>query len=146
MLGPAGCGFRPLYGPGEGASELRGAVAFGEPESTAGFSLVRALEGELGTPVETRFRLSVRARIEEEGGGITTTQETERFSLLAEADYTLGEAATGENITAGNVRAFTSYSASGTPIATRAARDDAVDRLMAILAEQIVARLAAALA
>ena len=43
----------------------------------------------------------------------------------------------------GNVDSFTGYSATGTTVATRAAERDAYERLMTILADQIVTRLEA---
>ena len=56
-------------------------------------------------------------------------------------------AATGPDgavVTQGNVGGFTGYSATGSTVATTAARTDAQDRLMVILADQIVTRLIAA--
>ena len=46
-------------------------------------------------------------------------------------------------MTSGTVQSFTSYSATGSTIATLAAQRDARARLMQILADQIAQRLAA---
>ena len=47
-------------------------------------------------------------------------------------------------VTSGTVDSFTGYSATGSTVATRAARADAEERLTTILADQIVTRLIAA--
>jgi LPS-assembly lipoprotein len=44
-------------------------------------------------------------------------------------------------VTSGSVDNFTGYSATGTTVATLAAERDAQERLMTILADQIVTRL-----
>ncbi|MEM6277307.1 MAG: LPS assembly lipoprotein LptE [Pseudomonadota bacterium] len=136
------CGFTPVYGP---ASALRGTVQVGTPDSSNAFALVRALEFRLGAVEAPRYQLRVGVDLTEEGSVITPTQEIDRFTLTAEARFAL-ETLAGAPVTDGSVRAFSSYSASGTPMATRAARDDAQERLMEILADQIVTRLAGAVA
>ncbi|MEM1236015.1 MAG: LPS assembly lipoprotein LptE [Pseudomonadota bacterium] len=138
----AGCGFTPVYGPGSGAAELRNAVQVGTPDSSNAFLLVRELELRLGAPKEVLYTLAVDVDLDETGGIITTSQDVERFTLDGTASYTLATAE-GTTVARGSAQGFTGYSASGTPIATRAARDDAQERLMVILADQIVTRLAA---
>ena len=64
--------------------------------------------------------------------------------LIGAADFTLVEAGTGRTITTGRVEDFVGYSATGTTVATVAAQRDAQERLMTILADQIVLRLQAA--
>ena len=59
-------------------------------------------------------------------------------------DFTLTETATGVIVTSGKVNNFVGYSATGTTVATLAAEEDAQERLMNILADQIVRRLYAA--
>ena len=136
------CGFTPVYAPGSDPAALRGAVSIGAPDSPNAFRLTRALELRLGQATEPEFTLAVDVTLEEEGSVITRTSEIERFTIRGEASYALG-AIGGSVITKGATRAFTSYSASGTPVATRAAREDAQERLMVILADRIVSRLAA---
>jgi len=136
------CGFTPVYGP---ATALRGAVRVGAPDSSNAFTLVRALEFRLGPPETPRYDLAVGVNVTEEGSVITSTQEIDRFTLTGNATYAL-TTLDGSTVTQGSTRAFTNYSASGTPMATRAARADAQDRLMEILADQVVTRLAGALA
>jgi len=136
------CTFTPVYGP---ASVLQGTVQIGAPDSANAFDLVRALELRLGSAARPRYMLDVQVQLTERGSVITQTQEIDRFSIAGEADYALATL-DGAPVTSGAARGFTSYSASGTPIATRSAREDAQARLMVILADGIVARLATALA
>ena len=136
------CGFTPVYGP---ASVLRGTVQIGAPDSANAFTLVRALEFRLGPAETPRYALEVSVDIDEEGSVITPTQEIDRFTLTGDARYRL-VALDGDTIASGSTRAFSAYSASDTPMATRAARSDAEARLMEMLADQIVTRLAGALA
>ena len=138
------CGFTPVYAPGSKAAALRGTVQIGEPDSGNAFQLVRELEIRLGAPAKVAYTLAVSVDLDETGGVITTSQEVERFTISGTAKYTLATL-DGASVAKGSARGFTGYSASGTPIATRAARADAQDRLMVILADQIVTRLNAAL-
>ncbi len=143
-LPAAACGFTPVYAPGSGAAALRGAVQVGTPDSANAFALTRALGQRFGPVTAQRYTLSVQVQIKEEGGVITPTSEIDRFTLLGGATFTLIEDDTGATAADGSLRAFTSYSASGTPVATRAARVDAQERLMVILADQIVTALVSA--
>ncbi len=71
-----------------------------------------------------------------EDGSIT------RYSLPGAAAYVLRDGAQTV-VTQGEVSAFTSYSTTGTTVATRAAEADARARLAVILADLIVTRLLA---
>ena len=64
---------------------------------------------------------------------------------MGSSDYSL-RAADGTTITSGSVSGFTGYSTTGTTVATEAAEADAEERLAVLLADQIMARLMAALA
>lgn len=138
------CGFTPVYGPGSDSADLLGAVSLGEPDSPQAFDLVRALELRLGPADTPRFNLEVDVDLRERGSVITRRSEIERFTITANASYAL-TTLDGDGRAQGTLSAFTSYSASGSPMATRAARDDAQLRLMEILADQMTLRLAAAL-
>ncbi|MEL6518980.1 MAG: hypothetical protein AAFQ39_14775, partial [Pseudomonadota bacterium] len=73
--------------------------------------------------------------------GITPDQEITRFNVLGRVRFALFDLTSGDLVTNGEVSNFTSYSATGTPFATQTARQDARDRLMGVLADQVVARL-----
>ncbi|MEL6550615.1 MAG: LPS assembly lipoprotein LptE [Pseudomonadota bacterium] len=136
------CGFTPVFAPGAGATALRGAVVLGTPDSANAFLLTRALRIRLGDVETPRFSLAVDARLTEAGSVITRTQQINRFTLTGTATYTLATT-DGAVAAEGEVRGFTAYSASGTTVATRAARADAEARLMEILADRILTALAA---
>ena len=73
--------------------------------------------------------------------GLTTDNEITRYNIRGRATFTLREIGTGRVATRGSVESFTSYSDITSPFATQAAGADARERLMVILADQIVARL-----
>ncbi|MEM9342461.1 MAG: LPS assembly lipoprotein LptE [Pseudomonadota bacterium] len=139
----AACGFTPVYGPQGSAEGLRGSIAIDDPSDPAGFALVRQLERRLGLPNSPTYALSADLFVTEKELGITADQEITRFNILGRARFALRDLSTGAIATSGEVDSFTSYSATGTPFATQTAERDAQDRLMVILADQIVARLLA---
>ena len=144
MAGAVGaCGFQPVYGPGGSASGLGGLIAVEEPRNQLAFDLTRQLETRLGLPQAPEYLLSADLVIDQDELGITSNNEITRYNLLGRATFDLRDIGTEALVTRGTVRSFTSYSALGTPFATQSAREDAQERLMVILADQIVARLLA---
>lgn len=139
----AGCGFAPAYGPGGVASALRGAVALAPPADRDGFDFHARLEDRLGRVGVERFRLTWTVNAQPVGAGITPTGAVTRFTLNGQASYAL-LAVDGATVASGVVRSFTSWSTSGSTVATLSAESDARKRLMVILADQVVARLIAA--
>ena len=139
-----GCGYTPVYGTGGSAAGLRGTVRVADPDSKDTFRLAGRLEERLGRVTAVRYALDYSVTHETEGLGITPDQSTTRYNILGTARYSLTEIGTGAVIAAGQVDSFTAYSAAGTTVATSSARDDALERLMVILADQIVTRLLAA--
>ena len=138
-----GCGFTPVYGPSGSAEGLTGQIAFDTPRDAEGFELVRHFERRLGLPQSPVYQLSVNLFVTETFLGVTSDQEITRVNVQGRAAFSLRVLATGAEATSGAVDSFTSYSATGTPVATESALRDARDRLMVILADQIVARLLA---
>ncbi len=146
LLGAAalsGCGFTPAYGPGGGARALQNTVLADAPQSREAHVLVRQLEDRLGRPNAARFGLSYAIKITEERMAITTDNITTRFNIVGRVTYALRELNGGAVLTTGSVDSFTGYSATGSTVATQAARRDAQERLMTLLADQLVARLMA---
>jgi LPS-assembly lipoprotein len=143
LAGLPACGFTPVYGPSGSAEGLRGDIEIDDPRDERGFSLVRALENRLGLPDNPRYRLSAQIFTGIDEIGITPEQETTRYNVKGEVAFTLTDTTTGRSVTSGRVASFTSYSATGTPVSTQSASRDAYDRLMVVLADQIVARLLA---
>lgn len=139
----AACGFSPLYGPGSAASQLQGAVRAADPTDQAGFDLVARLEERLGRPDAARYDLAYDITLDQVGVGVTADGVTTRYNLTGTVRFSLTELPGGAVLEEGTASGFTSYSATGSTVAGLEAEDDARERLMIILADQIVARLLA---
>lgn len=145
-LGLAGCGFTPVYAPGSPAARLSGRIAVAPLAGRDGFALVEALERRIGVPGTdgALYELSLDLEVRSADASIVSSVIQARFDLFGEAGFAL-RAAGGEDILlAGRVAATTSYGATATTLATRAAERDARSRLMGLLADRIMARLEAA--
>lgn len=135
----AGCGLAPVYGTNGQASVLRNAVTFTAPDTVAGFRLREQLERRLGRATTAQFDLTVTLSQKRRPATITPDGDTTRFNLVGAADWALSDA--DKVIASGTVDSFTSYSATGSTVATQAAATDATARLSVALADMIVARL-----
>ncbi|MEO0669447.1 MAG: LPS assembly lipoprotein LptE [Pseudomonadota bacterium] len=142
-LALAACGFTPVYGPGGAGSALQNRVLVDPPVDREGFLLVRQIEDRLGRTDDAAYRLSVKLTLVQENRAIDPDGDIRRFHLIGTATYELREAVTGDIVRADAVDDFVGYSATGTTVATLAARRDAQERLMTILADQIVLQLQA---
>lgn len=143
LTGLAACGFEPAYGPNGSAAGLRGAILVDNPTDRYSFELVKQLEDRLGQPVEPRFGLAIDLRLEEDDLAITQEQEILRYNIIGRANFTIYDLNTKEPLYESAANSFTSYAATGTNVSTAAAEQDAYDRLMVILADQITTRLIA---
>ena len=143
LLALSACGLHPVYGPGGAAKKLFGQVSPVDPDTPDEFLFNRRIAERLG-PAGGAYELDYTLRIAVVAQGITPDEITTRYSLNGSADYKLTEAATGETVTEGQVSTFTSYSTTGTTVATLTAEYDARQRLARMLADQVVTRLLAA--
>lgn len=139
-LGLAGCGLTPVYGTQGTAAALRGAVAVTAPETVAGYRLRSRFIERLGPVSEARFQLTVTIAQTPTPATITTDGDTTRFNLIGAATWILSDLA-GTVLKDGTVETFTSYSATGSTVATQAVETDAAARLSVALADLIIARL-----
>jgi LPS-assembly lipoprotein len=135
------CGFQPVYGPGGTGAALQNRVLVDPPIDREGFLLVRQLEDRLGRAGDPAYTLSVKLDLTQEDRAIDPDGDIRRFHLIGTATYELRESGTGNMIRADAVTNFVGYSATGTTVATLAAQRDAQERLMTILANQIVQQL-----
>jgi LPS-assembly lipoprotein len=140
-LALAACGFTPVYGPGGTGQSLQDNVSVADPVSRNDYYLVRRLEERLGRTDEGAYSLQFATGISIQGLALDPAGNIDRYNVVGATEYNLREKATGRIVTSGVVENFTSYSATGTTIATRASSKDAEERLMVILADQIVTRL-----
>lgn len=143
LLAVAGCGFTPVYAPGSTASTLRGQVQITAPETVEGYRLLQALRDRLGRAATPAYDLQVSLDITQVAAATTAEGSTSRYTMPGRATYVL-TTLSGEVLAEGDVDTFTSYSATGTTVATSAAEADARARLAALLADQIVTRLSVA--
>lgn len=143
-LALAACGFSPAYGPGGTAAGLQGRIRVSDPTDKRGFDLVERLEERLGRPDAPAFDLAFTITTASTGVGITAENAITRYQLTGFVDWTVTSRASGSRVTGGRVDGFTSYSATGSTVAGLAAEEDAMYRLMRMLADQIVTRLLAA--
>ena len=71
---------------------------------------------------------------------MSASQTLERYSLFGSLKFTPTDKE-GDVLLTNTAKSFTSYSATGTSLATERAKRDAQDRLMVILAEQVLNRI-----
>ncbi|WP_171230597.1 LPS assembly lipoprotein LptE [Ruegeria sp. HKCCA4008] len=142
-LALAACGFEPVYAPGGSGSALYGRVEVSAPNTVESYLLVQNLEQQLGRSVGSvnDYKLDVQVSTVTRGAAITTTNETQRYTIDGSAQYNLRSNATGQIIASGSVADFVSYSAAGSTVSTLADERDAKRRLMMILSGQIMNRL-----
>ncbi|MES0828034.1 LPS assembly lipoprotein LptE [Ruegeria sp. SCP11] len=145
-LALAACGFEPVYAPGGSGAALNGQVQVSAPNTTDSYQLVQNLEQRLGRSASSgsAYDLDVSVATVTRAAAITTTNETNRYSIDGEATYTLRSNETGQVIASGSVEDFVGYSAAGSTVSTLADERDAKKRLMVILSDQIVNQLYAA--
>lgn len=139
LLGLAGCGFAPIYGV---SGVTLGAFTFQGEDSVMGFRLTGRLRDRFGPPNDPQFAIKATVDVSERAAAITSDGDTSRLNVIGEADWTLTDLATDRQVDSGTVTAFTSYSATGSTVATQTAQDDARARLATMLADQIVTRIA----
>lgn len=143
-LGLAGCGFTPAYAPGASGLRLQDSIEVDAPSDRPGYLLTRHLEDRLGRAGSPRYGLSYAIDLSEAPIAISANNVTTRYNVLGEVTYALRDLQSGVVLVSGKVDNFTSYSTSGTTVATQAAERDAEARLMVVLGDQIVTRLLAA--
>jgi len=137
----AACGFQPVYAPGSGAASLRNAVQVDAPSNRTTFDMVRAIEDRLGRAENARYGLAIAQTEVVNSLAIEGSSAVTRFNIVATANFTLTDRTTGTVASSGSVRTFTSFSATGSTVATAAAQKDARRRLAAGLADLIVTQL-----
>jgi LPS-assembly lipoprotein len=134
----AGCGFSPVYGPGGQAEGLRGRIDVATPNDEEGFALVERLEERLGEPAGADLALTADIFLAEERLGFQRDGSSSRINVSGRVNWEITRLSSGVLVMNGSERAFTSYAATSTTVATTFAQRDSRRRLMVILADQIV--------
>lgn len=139
----AGCGFAPAYGPNGKASKLQGSILADTPNERLGYLFVRRFEERLGRGAPARYGLSYSIETNERALAINANNVITRINILGQLTYALRDMESERVLSSGKVDSFTSYSATGTTVATQSAQRAAEDRLMTILTDQLVTKLTA---
>jgi len=140
LLALSACGFTPVYGP----NSLRGAVEIATPATIAGYRLRSILIERFGSVQSARYVLTVTLSETQSTAAQTIDGDSTRFDLNGTADWLLTDFAETE-IASGTAKTFSSYSATGSTLATQTAERDARDRLSVALADIIIADVTLAL-
>lgn len=140
LLALAGCGLTPAFAPGGPGLRWQNTVTVVAPETVIGFRMGTHLTEILGPPTTAQYTLSFVPKSAPVPATITEAGDITRFNLTGNAAWTLTDA-DGAQIADGLVQTFTSYSATGTTVATQSAENAARDRLAVALADLIVQQL-----
>ncbi len=143
-LALAACGFSPAYGPKGAAQGLQGAIRAADPADKNSYDFVAAFEARFGRTKAARYALAYTITTETVGAGYTTSNVITRYNLRGRIDWSLTELATDTRLAGGTAENFTSWSATGSTVAGIAAEEDAAERLMTVLADQIATQIIAA--
>ena len=135
-----GCGYAPVHGTKLKTKKNYTSVFVQAPKDRVEFELVRNLEKQFRNNSSRQYELNYTLTIKEEKVVVSASQTLERFSLFGSLKYSLIDKDGGVVLT-NTAKSFTGYSATGTPLATERAKRDAQDRLMVILAEQVLTRI-----
>jgi LPS-assembly lipoprotein len=150
VAGPAGCGFRPLYGDAGGASarQLAQIEIVRIPDRT-GQRLRNLLIDRLtpeGQPARPDFRLAVTVTESVSELAVRKDESATRANLSLNATFDLTYIGGKEELThQGFASSINSYNRLTSDYATLAAEDDARERGLRMIAEEIRLRIAAAL-
>lgn len=150
-----GCGFRPLNGQSaqgrEGAAagelsaalqEIRIAPLTGRPGQQM-HNLLRDRLNPNGQPIQPAYLLRVTLEEEREEVNIRLDETATRVGLKLTAIFELTSQATQDQVLRGHTRVITSYNILQNKFATIASEQDARERALVRLADQIALRVTA---
>ena len=144
LLALAACGLRPLYtggGSGPVAGTLRG-IEVGPIEGKAGWLVGNALRDRLAADGAPRYRLDVKLDDSIVGLGVRRDDSVSRERRTLRARYQLVSLADGKPVLDASAGSDAGIDAVQSEYATIAAENTALERLAAVVADKIVARIA----
>jgi len=149
LAGLAGCGFQPLYGSkGAGDPSVAGdlaAVRVDPLSERVGQQLHNFLRDRLnpnGQPVSPSYRLRVALVESKTELGVQRDETASRANLRMDADFTLLDAAGEQRLFQGRSSSTTSYDILRNPFATTVSEEDARERGLREVADDIQTRRA----
>jgi LPS-assembly lipoprotein len=145
-LALGGCGLRPMYGGGESSSVARGlrTIVVDKIPGQVGWLTRNALVDRLGGEGDGggKYRLEVELDDNITGFGIRGDSATTRERRTLRARYRLIDLTTGLVVLDATAGSDAGIDVVSSEYATVAAEQSAVERLVPVVADQIVARLA----
>lgn len=139
----AACGYSPAYAPGAAATALTDRIELDAPTTRDAFSFVARMEDRLGRGVDPAYQLGYSIATRRVDLAVDTSGSILRYNLIGTVTWQLRDARTGTVLTKGSEQNFAGSAATEATIPAQAAEDDARQRLMVILADQVVAKLVA---
>lgn len=140
LIGLASCGFTPVYAPGTNSAAALSEIKVAEPKNEPGYIFVREMEDRIGQATNPTKLLNFRIAINGEG----IESDTERRRFVGVVYYKLIDLNTRAVLEQGTVDSFASYSVSDGLFIS--ARQEAIKRLVIILADQLTRELIVKLA
>jgi LPS-assembly lipoprotein len=137
----AACGFTPVLGPGGAGGALDGTILADAPEDRLEFAFTTRLEDRLGRASVARWALGYTIETEEVALAVSPENVTSRFNIVGRLSWSIRPMGGDAPVMSGSLESFSAYSATSTTVATRSAKRDAEERLMTILADQLVTQL-----
>ena len=145
-LALSGCGLRPVYGGGQSGSVAQGLrmITVGKIPGQVGWLTRNALVDRLGGEADGqgKYRLEVELDDNITGFGIRGDSATTRERRTLRARYRLVDLANGEVVLDATAGSDAGIDVVSSEYATVAAEQTAVERLVLVVSDQIVARLA----
>jgi LPS-assembly lipoprotein len=143
----AGCGYQPLYGErptGVSTDDLALVYVAGIPDRPGQQlrnNLVQRLNPS-GQPSQPIYTLNVSLSVASTGVSLSRDNTTSRTSITTTAKYTLIDSATGKSVFTGTSRATDAYDVLISDYATLVSRDDAVNRALREVSDDMRTRIA----
>ncbi|WP_299848788.1 LPS assembly lipoprotein LptE [uncultured Roseovarius sp.] len=131
----AACGFTPVYAPGSDTAQVLSQIEIAEPRNQNSYLFVRAMEERLGRPTDADKILKHKVSVVGEG----VESDTDRRRVVGAVSYQLTDKKTKKLLASGNVDTFAGYSVSDGLFA--GAQQDAIERLIIIMADQLTREL-----
>jgi LPS-assembly lipoprotein len=148
LSGLAACGFRPLYGQQNGDPEVTNqlaAVRVDPLRDRVGQQMHNFLRDRLnpdGQPISPSYRLRVQLVERRTELGVRRDETASRANLRMDANFTLMDLAGDVALLTGRSSSTTSYDILDNPFATTVSEDDARERALREVADDIETRLA----
>jgi len=149
LAGLAACGFQPLYGNqgtvDESVAADLASVRIDPLNDRPGQQMHNFLRDRLnpsGQPVSPSYRLRVQLVETRTGLGVRRDETASRANLRMDADFALTNYATEAPVLTGRSSSTTSYDILSNPFATTVSEEDARERALREVADDIQTRLA----